>query len=567
MRYSKMFVPTLREIPAEAETEGHRLLLRAGMIKKLASGIYSFLPLGYRTFKKIEKIIKDEMDRAGAQELITSALLPAQTYQASGRWEVFGPEMFRLEDRNGRDFCLGPTHEEVFTEIVRDSVRSYKELPVTLYQIQTKYRDEIRPRFGLMRSREFVMKDAYSFDKNEEGLDISYKNMYEAYCKIFDRCGLDYLVVDADSGAMGGTGSQEFMVKSDIGESVIAFCENCGYAANSEKAECVPESDKKRDNNETKEIEKISTPDVRTVDELTNFLDCSEKDLAKTLIYKADDNIIAVMVRGDRELNEVKLQNYLGCTELEMADAQTIKRITQADVGFSGPIGLNVRIIVDFEVENMQNFVTGANETGYHLINVNINRDFKPTETADIRTISKGDRCPECGKIISVGPGIEVGHIFKLGSKYSKALKCIYIDKNGKEKIMVMGSYGIGVGRTMAAIVEQNNDDDGIIWPMSVSPYHVIVVPVNSDNSKQMEIAESIYSKLQDAGIEVIIDDRDERPGVKFKDADLIGIPVRITVGRKAGEGIVEYKLRKSDKVMEFEEDKAVEKVRIEVGL
>ncbi|TYQ15164.1 UNVERIFIED_CONTAM: prolyl-tRNA synthetase [Acetivibrio alkalicellulosi] len=569
MRVSNMFIPTLREVPAEAEIASHKLMLRAGLMRKLASGIYSFLPMGYRVFRKVEQIVREEMDRAGAQELIMSALLPAEAYQASGRWEVFGAEMFRLKDRGGREFCLGPTHEEIFTETVKNETRSYRSLPLTLYQIQTKYRDERRPRFGVMRSREFVMKDAYSFDRDEANLDISYKKMYEAYCKIFDRCGLDYIVVDADTGAMGGSGSQEFMVKSSIGESGIAYCNACGYAANDEKAECIPENcccGQKEACCEQLEYEKVATPNARTIEELMEFFKCDAKEFAKTLIYKADDKIVAVMVRGDRELNETKLQNTLGCIELEMADAETVKKVTGADVGFAGPVGINVDTIVDLEVAGMKNFVTGANETGFHYKNINIDRDFKATKVADIRTICEGDKCPKCGAPVKVELGIEVGHIFKLGTKYTQALNCIYLDENGKENPMVMGCYGIGINRTMAAIIEQNNDDNGIIWPMSVAPYHVIVVPVNTGDELQMELAQKIYSELMEAGVEVLLDDRNERPGVKFKDADLIGIPVRITVGKKAAEGIVEYKLRSKSEFSDMSVEEAISSAKSEVG-
>lgn len=568
MRVSQMFIPTLREVPAEAEITSHKLMLRAGLIRKTASGIYAFLPLGYRTLKKIEQIIREEMDRAGAQELIMPALLPAEVYQSSGRWEIFGPEMFRLKDRSGRDFCLGPTHEEVFAETVRNEVRSYRALPMILYQIQEKYRDEIRPRFGVMRSREFVMKDAYSFDRNEEGLDISYRKMREAYERIFKRCGLDYIVVDADSGVMGGSGSQEFMIKSETGEEEIVFCESCGYAANSEKAQCVPDICRPGEDTSSFEelpLEKVATPDARTIEELVKFFECSSKKFAKTLIYQADDKIIAAMVRGDRELNETKLQNHLGCTELSMADPETVKRITGAEVGFAGPMGLNIDIVVDTEITGIKNFVVGANETGYHFKNVNMVRDFKATDIVDIRKAEEGDGCPNCGNPVKISRGIEIGHIFKLGTKYTKALNCIYLDESGKEHPMVMGSYGIGINRLMAAIIEQNNDENGILWPVSVAPYHVIIIPVNTTNPEQMEAAEKIYSALRSMGVEVMLDDRDERAGVKFKDADLIGIPVRITVGKKAGEGIVEYKLRKSGQIRVLKIDDAIDEARQEV--
>ncbi|NLC69357.1 MAG: proline--tRNA ligase [Clostridiaceae bacterium] len=570
MRVSEIFMPTLREVPAEAEIASHQLMLRAGLMRKLASGIYAFLPLGYRTFRKIEQIVREEMDRAGALELVMSSILPAEYYIASGRWEVFGPEMFRLKDRNKRDFCLGPTHEEIFTEIVKNEIRSYRALPLILYQIQTKFRDEIRPRFGVMRCREFVMKDAYSFDRDEEGLDVSYRKMHDAYCRIFDRCGLDYIVVEADSGSMGGSGSEEFMVKSDIGEADIAYCEKCRYAANVEKAECIPVPccmDSEGDASAGREdvsVERVATPNVRTIEELMVFFNSRPDQFAKTLIYRADDKYIAAMARGDREINETKLKNFLGCIELELADSEAVKKITRAEVGFAGPIGLDIDIIIDREVEMMKNFVVGANETGYHLINVNVYKDFKPTAVIDLRNITDGDRCPRCGASVSISKGIEVGHIFKLGTKYSRALNCVYLDENGQERVMVMGSYGIGIARTMAAIIEQGHDENGIIWPFEVAPYHVIIVPVNQSNEVQVDVAENIYAQLMKEGIEALIDDRDERPGVKFKDADLIGIPIRINVGRKAEEGIVELKMRSSGELREIKvEDVPAEVMRI----
>ena len=443
---------------------------------------------------------------------------------------------------------------------------------MTLYQIQTKYRDERRPRFGVMRAREFVMKDAYSFDRDDTGLDVSYKKMYEAYCRAFARCGLDYIVVDADTGAMGGSGSQEFMVKSDIGEAIVAYCEDCGYAANDEKAECIPDIHCDTScASSFKELpaERVATPGVRTIEELMKFFNCSPKEFAKTLVYKADGKAVAVMVRGDRVVNETKLQNHLGCIELEMADYETVSAITGADVGFAGPIGIKADLIVDLEVAGMKNFVVGANETGYHMKNVNIGRDFKAGVVKDIRNIVEGDKCPKCGLSVKVAHGIEVGHIFKLGVKYSKALNCVYLDEIGTEKPMIMGCYGIGINRTMAAVIEQNYDENGIIWPMSVAPYHAIIIPVNPTETVQMEIAEKIYSRLHMSGVEVILDDRNERPGVKFKDADLIGIPVRITVGRKSGDGIVEFKLRKSQEIMELGIEDAINEAErvIEEGL
>ncbi|MBQ5422589.1 MAG: proline--tRNA ligase [Clostridiales bacterium] len=558
MRVSRLFMATQREIPADAEIPSHQLMLRAGLIRKVASGIYSFMPLGYRTYRKVEAVIREEMDKAGAQELIMPALLPAEVYQESGRWEKFGPEMFRLSDRGGRSFCLGPTHEEPFTEAVRDTISSYKQLPVTLYQIQHKYRDEKRPRFGIMRGREFVMKDAYSFDVDEAGLSESYDTMYKAYRAIFDRLGLDYTVVDADSGAMGGSGSQEFMVKSEVGEDGICYCDECGYAANEEKAGCVTPA---QDTAEMLDIEKIHTPDVKTIDDLVGYMNCGADKFVKTILYNIDGKIVAAMCRGDRDINETKLANLYDATEMELAAFVDVERVTGAKVGFAGPVGLKekIDIVVDSEVSVMRNFVVGADETDYHLKNVNIGRDFEATTIADIRNAVEGDICPKCGKgKMKMARGVEVGHIFKLGTKYSKALNCVYLDKDGKSNLVVMGCYGIGVGRTLAAIIEQHHDDNGIIWPAEVAPYKAIVVPTKVNDEANMALAEKIYSDLTAAGVEVLIDDRNERPGVKFKDADLIGIPLRITVGRRAGEGIVEVKRRDSDEAVEMTADEAV---------
>lgn len=553
-------MPTLREVPAEAEIASHQLMLRAGLIRKLAAGVYSYLPLGLRSLKKVEQIVREEMDKSGAQELLMSALLPAEAYQASGRWEVFGPSMFKLKDRNDRDFCLGPTHEELFTQTVIDNVRSYKEYPMTLYQIQTKYRDEGRPRFGLIRGREFIMKDAYSFDLDEKGLDESYKKMYDAYNRIFTRLGLDFTIVDADSGAMGGSGSQEFMVKSPVGEDGIAYCDECGYAANYEKCECIPQPVEQPEGEAA--LEKIETPNAHTIEELVNSLGMEAYNFAKTIIYKADDKYIAAMVRGDRDVNEVKLKNLVGCTDdLELAEPAVVRDITHAQVGFAGPIGLDIPVYADKEVAMMKNFIVGANETDMHYKNVNIGRDFNPDTIADIRVVVTGDKCPKCGGTIKSEQGIEVGHIFKLGTKYSDALGLKYLDESGKQKTVIMGCYGIGVTRCLAAAVEQLHDDNGIIWPVSIAPYHAIVVPANYKSEEQMAEAERIYAALNDAGIETLLDDRSERAGVKFKDADLIGIPVRIVVGKKIGDGIVEYKERTMEKAEEMAADDAVAKV------
>ena len=542
MKMSKMLMLTLREVPAEAEITSHKLMVRSGMMRKMASGIYNYMPLGLKALKNVENIIREEMNNAGAQEFLASALLPAELWQESGRWDVYGAEMFRLKDRNARDFCLGPTHEEVFTDIARNEIKSYKQLPVNLYQIQTKYRDERRPRFGVMRSREFVMKDAYSFDRNQEGLDLTFDKMHEAYVKIFNRCGLDAKCVAADSGAIGGSNSNEFMVKSEVGEDDVVFCTKCDYAANIEKAECIPE---KAEAEELKETNKVETPNIRTIEELANFFNISVKKLAKTLIYNADGKIVAVMVRGDREVNEVKVTNALGgVIDLQMATPEEVMKATNAQVGFAGPIGLNVdELLVDAEVSNMYNFVVGANDTGYHIENVNYGRDFEG-KVGDYRNIIEGEICPVCGGKITISRGTEVGHICKLGTKYSNAMNANFIDEDGKEKPFLMGCYGIGVTRTLASIIEQHNDENGIVWPLSVAPYHVSVIPVNIKDEEQMKIAEKLYEELLALGVEALLDDRNERAGVKFKDSELMGIPMRVTVGKKITDGEVEFKLR-----------------------
>lgn len=568
MKLSKMLISTLREVPGEAEIVSHKLMLRAGMIRKSATGIYTFMPNGVRVLKNVENIVREEMDKAGAQEFLASALIPADLWQESGRWDAFGPEMFRVKDRNGRDFCLGPTHEEIFTDLARNEIKSYKQLPLNLYQIQTKYRDERRPRFGVMRSREFIMKDAYSFDKDNGGLDISYMKMYEAYNKIFTRCDLEFSAVEADSGAMGGSGSAEFMVKSDIGEDEIAFCTSCNYAANTEKATSKLEDVEQE---VERELKKIETPNVRTIEELVAFFNTSNKKFAKTLIYKADDKIVGVMIRGDRNLNETKLSNALGgVMELEMADAEAVLKATSAEIGFAGPIGLKVDILfIDEEVTKMNNFIVGANDTGYHYEGVNYGRDFKGI-VGDYKVVAEGDLCPKCGSPISIRRGVEVGHIFKLGTKYSQSMGANYLDENGKSVPLVMGCYGIGINRTVAAIIEQHHDENGIIWPIAVAPYKVIVMPANAKNGEQMDVAEKIYEDLKSRGIDVILDDRNERVGVKFKDSDLIGIPIRITVGKKVVENTVEFKLRKNQDVEEIKIEEVVSRIEkefIENGL
>ncbi len=560
MRSSELFYPTLREVPSEAEIISHQLLLRAGFIRKASGGVYTYLPLAYRVIKKIENIVREEMDRAGGQEVLMPIMQPAELWQKSGRWEVYGDEMFRLQDRHKRYFALGPTHEEIITTLVDGDVHSYRDLPLLLYQIQNKYRDEIRPRFGLMRGREFIMKDLYSFDIDDEGLDVSYQKMYHAYNQIFTRLGLKYRVVEADSGAIGGNESHEFMVLADSGEAEIVYCDNCDYAANVEKAVCISEKAEIEVN--LLPLGKIYTPGQRTIQDLTDFLKVGKDEQIKTLMYDADGELIAAVLRGDRELNEIKLKNALGCNELVMASEDDVRRSCHAGFGSLGPVGMNVKIYADLEVAAMKNFACGANEDDYHFSNVNLGRDFVPEAILDIRNAVAGDPCPLCQEELKFLRGIEVGHIFKLGTKYSNVMGATFRDQNGQSLPFVMGCYGIGISRTMAAAVEQNSDENGIIWPIPIAPYHVIVVPVNSNNEEQMQTANSIYQILEQEGLEVLIDDRDERAGVKFKDADLIGIPVRITIGPKGlQENKVEVKKRWEKEVELVEIDKVRERV------
>lgn len=562
MKMSNMLVGTLREVPAEAEIESHKLMLRAGLMRKMAAGIYNYMPLGLKVIENVKNIVREEMNNAGAQEFLASALIPAELWQESGRWDAYGAEMFRLKDRHNRDFCLGPTHEEVFTDIVRNEIKSYKQLPLNLYQIQTKYRDERRPRFGVMRSREFIMKDGYSFDKDQEGLDLAYEKMRKAYVNIFNRCGLDAKAVAADSGAIGGSGSAEFMVKSEVGEDDVVFCTACDYAANIEKAPSTPEHGEKE---ELMEVEKVETPAVKSIEDLAKFFECSPKKIAKTLIFQADDKVVAVVLRGDREANEVKIANAIGeVIELEMASEEAVKEATGAAVGFAGPMGIKVdMLLVDQEVANMYNFIIGANETDMHLKNVNYGRDFEGI-VGDFRNVTIGEKCPECGKEITISRGTEVGHIFKLGTKYSESMGATFIDEDGKAKPFIMGCYGIGVTRTVASIIEQHNDENGIIWPLEVAPYHVSVIPANVKNEEQATKAEEIYNELRKMGVEALLDDRKERAGVKFKDSELMGIPMRITVGKMIGEGQVEFKLRNGGEVETLSIEEIYNRVREE---
>ncbi len=558
MRATALLAPTLREAPADAEVVSHRLLLRAGFIRKVAAGVYNYLPLSMRVLKKIERIIREEMDRQGGQELLMPIVQPAELWQESGRWDVYGPELFRLKDRHDRDFALGPTHEEVITTLVRGEVSSYKQLPLLLYQIQNKYRDERRPRFGLMRGREFIMKDLYSFDRDEKGLDQSYMKMHEAYTRIFQRCGLRFRPVEADSGAIGGSETHEFMVLAESGEASVLFCENgsCDYAANVERAAQNSAPDKAKES--LNKLTEKETPECRTVEEVTLFLGIPPQKIIKTLLYETDAEVVAVLVRGDREVNEIKLLNLLGCLRVELAGENTIRRATGASRGFSGPVGLKgVRIIADLEVEAMTNAAAGANRDNFHYLNVNPGRDFTIDITADVRMVEAGEPCPRCGRKLEEARGIEVGQVFKLGVKYSKLLGATYLDESGKARPIIMGCYGIGVTRTMAAAIEQNNDRDGIIWPAAIAPFHAVVVPVNIKDPEQAALAENIYERLTAAGVETLLDDRPERAGVKFKDADLIGYPLRITVGSKAvSEKTFEVKARRTGEVTMVPDDK-----------
>lgn len=545
MKMSNMLISTLREVPAEAEIDSHKLMLRAGMIRKMAAGVYNYLPIGLKVLKKVEDIVREEMNAAGAQEFLASAIIPAELWQESGRWDAYGAEMFRLKDRGEREFCLGPTHEEVFTDIARNEIKSYKQLPLNLYQIQTKYRDERRPRFGVMRSREFIMKDAYSFDKDQAGLDLVYDKMHDAYVKIFNRCGLDAKCVAADSGAIGGSNSAEFMVRSEVGEDDVVFCTQCDYAANIEKASSPAEKEEKQ---ELMDVKRIATPNSRGIDEVSEFLNISPKKTVKTLLYNIDGKIVAVFVRGDRGVNEVKVANASNAAgDVEMASHEDYINAAGCDIGFAGPIGIKADLIlVDEEIKNMYNFVVGGNETGYHIENVNYGRDFEGT-IGDFRNVTEGEKCPVCGEKITIARGTEVGHIFKLGTKYSEAMNAKFIDEGGKEKPFIMGCYGIGVTRTMASIIEQHHDGNGILWPLAVAPYHVSVIAVNVKDEQQTKVANELYEELISMGVEAILDDRNERAGVKFKDSELIGIPMRVTVGKKIGDGEVEFKLRDAE--------------------
>lgn len=566
MRWSQTYIPTLRDDPAEAEIVSHRLLVRAGYIRKLAAGVYNYLPLMQRVLLKVTQIVREEMNASGAQEILMPVLHPVELWQQSGRWETVGRELMRARDRHDRDLVLGGTHEEVVTSLIRGEVKSYRQLPLNLYQIQNKFRDEIRPRFGLMRGREFIMKDAYSFDKDQESFKIAYQKMLDAYFKTFERCGLETRMVEADTGAMGGKAAHEFMVIVDTegGENIIFYCDKCDYAANMDKASSLEVGPELEEESE-KALEKVATPDAKTVEEVTGFLKVPARKLAKTLLYKADGKVIAAMIRGDRQINEIKLKNFLGCINLEMADAQMVEKITGAAVGFAGPLNLkNVTVIADEEVQRLRNLVTGANENDYHFKNVNIGRDFKIDLVTEIRCAQEGEICPRCEKgKLHTNRGIEVGNTFMLGTKYSQALGANFLDVDGKEKPFIMGSYGIGITRTAQAAVEKFHDEKGIIWPASIAPYSVEILPLNVADEMQTKVAFNIYEKMKEQGIEALIDDRDERAGVKFNDADLIGLPLRINVGAKSlKENKVEIGVRRTREVLSLGQDEVVEKCK-----
>lgn len=561
MKASRMLISTLKEVPNDAVIPSHILLIRSGMIKKMSAGIYNYLPLGLRTLRKVENIIREEMDKAGAEEILCSCLQPKELWEASGRWYKYGSELMRIKDRHDRDFCLAPTAEEVFTDLTSVLVKSYKQLPVIPYQIQTKYRDEFRPRFGLMRSREFIMKDAYSFDVDMEGLDKSYDLMYKTYEKIFDRFHLNYKIVLADSGAIGGNGSHQFMALSNTGESDIVYCE-CGYAADAEKAESKPIAQEAED---LKELEEVHTPNFKTIEEVAGFLNIDKSKTVKAVAYRdlEHNKTIVCFVRGDREVNDIKVINALNTSEelLRMATPEEIEEIGSVE-GFMGPIGLKAEnVIVDNEVALMYNALIGANKRDYHIKNANFNRDFK-FETKDIRLVKENDLCPICGKPMKVERGIEVGQVFKLQTKYSEAMGCTYLDKNGATKPMVMGCYGIGVTRTMSAIIEQYHDEFGIKWPLNVAPYHVVIVPAKYTDESQKELADKIHDILNDSKVEVILDDRDASLGFKMKDFELIGIPYIMIVGRRASEGIVELKNRMTNEKVEMPYLDAIEEIK-----
>lgn len=556
MYLSKMFLPTLKEAPSDAEVVSHRLMTRAGMIRKVASGIYNLLPMGLRVVKKVERIVREEMTRAGAQEVMMPVVLPAELWRESGRWDVYGKELLRIKDRHGRDFCLAPTHEEAVTDMVRKEVRSYRQLPCNLYQIQIKFRDEVRPRFGLMRGREFVMKDAYSFHATDDSAEEEYRNMHAAYTRIFERCGLGFRAVEAETGPIGGSFSHEFMVLADTGEDTIVSCRKCSYAANAERAEIRPPGVPAPRPGAGKGIEKVSTPGMKTVGEVSGFLKVEPSRLIKTLIYRTDKGNVCVLVRGDFDINEAKLKRVLGTVALALADGKTVEEVTGAPLGFAGPVGVKIPIYADWSVRDIEDGITGANEADFHIINVAPERDLSALYR-DLRIAREGDPCPRCDGSFEVRRGIEVGHIFKLGTKYSETMGATFLDERGCERPFIMGCYGIGIGRTAAAAIEQNHDEDGIIWPAPLAPFDCHIVPVNVNEEETLKVAQDLHSSLIEGGYGVLFDDRDERAGVKFKDADLIGIPVRITVSSrtlKQGSTGIKERWGKEERLVKIED-------------
>jgi len=569
MRLSNLFMPTRKEDPADAEIASHKLLIRGGYIRQVARGIYDFLPLGLRSLQKIERIIREEMDRAGAQEVLLPGVQPADLWRESNRWEEYGPELLRMEDRKGGEFCLGPTHEEVVTDMVRGELNSYKQLPLNLYQIQTKFRDEPRPRFGLLRAREFIMKDAYSFDLDEEAAEESYEEMYEAYAAICDRLGFDWRAVEADTGAIGGSRSHEFQVITDTGEDRLVLCGECGYAANVEKAEFFLPEAERPDETDFEPMETVETPGRKTIEEVGDFLEVEPEQCVKTLIFLVDETPVAVLVRGDHDANEVKVRDYLRdetdleFTRLHMAGDAAVAEVTDAPVGYAGPVDLEIPVFADRALEPMANFVVGANRADAHRVGVNWGRDFEVEAFADLRSAEAGDPCPECTTPLEETRGIEVGHVFFLEEKYSEALGATVQDRDGVDEPLTMGCYGMGVTRILAAVAEQNHDEEGLVWPMPIAPYQVTVLPLQTNSEEVVETAEKLYGELRESGLEVLLDDRDEGVGAKFKDADLIGIPVRIAIGtRELDDGNVELKLRWEDEMELVPADEAADRVR-----
>ncbi|MEE3236294.1 MAG: proline--tRNA ligase [Pseudomonadota bacterium] len=548
MRFTRFGLTTLRDTPSEAEIVSHQLMLRAGLIRRLSSGLFTWMPLGLRVLRKVERIVREEMDKAGALEVVMPAVQPAELWQETGRWDKYGHLLLRMSDRHDRDFCFGPTHEEVITDIARRELRSYKQLPVNFYQVQVKFRDEIRPRFGVMRAREFIMKDAYSFDVNHAGLDESYQKMHDAYVAIFERLGLGFRVVDADSGEIGGNRSQEFMVLADSGEDAIAWCDEDNYASNVETAATMPEDGEPAA--PAWDLEKISTPNCRTIEELVTFLDITPQQTLKTLIVDGDDGPIALVLRGDHELNTIKAEKIPGvASPLTMSDPETILKATDSTPGYAGPIGLDIPVMYDHATKRMSDFTTGANEMDTHYTGVNFGRDIDTPETVDLRNVVKGDTTPGGKGTLKIARGIEVGHIFQLGTVYSEAMNATVQDQNGNDATMAMGCYGIGITRIVGAAIEQNHDESGIIWPQPLAPFDVVLIPINMHRSGALrDAAEALYAELRDMGLEVLFDDRDARPGVKFADAELIGIPHRLVISERGYEsGELEYRHRRDD--------------------